>query len=79
MKKEIRKILKGRGKDFDDALANLMVDLLCAECGVDSSEANLTESESSMLAVQAEQVKRQLSSRESVRVPVCVAGMRGTV
>lgn len=67
------------GKDFDDALANLMVDLLCAECGVDSSEANLTESESAMLAVQAEQVKRQLSSRESVRVPVCVAGMRGTV
>lgn len=67
------------GKDFDDALARLLMDLLCAHCGADPSEVELTCGESAALAVQAEQVKRQLSSRESVRVPMHVAGMRGTV
>lgn len=67
------------GKDFDDALANLMIDLLCEQCGADPDGVELTAGESAALAVQAEQVKRQLSSRESVRVPLNVAGMSGTV
>ena len=67
------------GKDFDDALANLMVDLLCAQCGADPDAVDLTVGESAALAVRAEQVKRQLSSRESVRVPLDVAGMSGTI
>lgn len=67
------------GKDFDDALANLMVDLLCERCGADPDGVELTAGESAALAVQAEQVKRQLSSRESVRVPLNVAGMNGTI
>ena len=67
------------GKDFDDVLAQLMVDLLFQQQGLDSDAADLDAGDYGRLAIAAEQAKRQLSSRESVRVPLAVAGASGVV
>ena len=67
------------GKDFDDVLARLLLERLCAACGADPKDVRLFAGEQAALAVQAEQVKRQLSSRENVSVPLRLAGMSTTV
>ena len=67
------------GKDWDDALARLLVDLLADELDVDPYDLSLTPSEMNTLLVKAEQAKRQLSSRESVRLQVTAGGETGAV
>lgn len=67
------------GKDWDDALARLLVELLADELDVDSYDLSLTPSEMNALLVKAEQTKRQLSARESVKLQVTAGGETGTV
>lgn len=67
------------GKDWDDALARLLVELLADELDVDSYDLSLTSSEMNALLVKAEQTKRQLSARESVKMQVTAGGETGIV
>lgn len=67
------------GKDWDDALARFLVDLLAEELDVDPYDLSLSPSEMNALLVKAEQAKRQLSSRESVKLQVTAGGETGVV
>ena len=67
------------GKDWDDALARYMIEVMCDELDVDSATLILSTQEMNALIVQAEQVKRQLSSRARVRVRITAGGESAVV
>ena len=67
------------GKDWDDALSHLLVDTLADELDEDSGDLLLSADESAALMVKAEQAKRQLSSRERVRLQLSAGGRTGAV
>ena len=61
------------GKDWDDCIARYLAGEFEEQCGVDlGQDAEATAS----LLVTAEQVKKQLTSRDSVQVPLAYGGKR---
>lgn len=64
------------GKDWDDCIARYLAGEFEQRCGVDLSED--PEAVASLL-VTAEQVKKQLTSRDSVQVPLTYCGKRCVV
>jgi len=64
------------GKDWDDCIARYLASEFLEKYGVDlSSDKEMVES----LLVTAENVKKQLTSRDSVSVPIVYGDIRGTV
>ena len=64
------------GKDWDDCIARYLASEFEEQCGVDLSQD--AEAIASLL-VTAEQVKKQLTSRDSVQVPLAYGGKRCVV
>lgn len=64
------------GKDWDDCVARYLASEFLERYGVDVSQD--AEAVASLL-VTAENVKKQLTSRDSVTVPLAFGGVRGTV
>lgn len=64
------------GKDWDDCIARYIADEFAERYGVDiSDDPDMAAS----LMVMAENVKKQLTSKDVVRVPITCASIRGTV
>ena len=64
------------GKDWDDCIARYLTQQFCEEYGVDLSEDD--EMVASLL-VTAESVKKQLTSKDEVTVPIVYKDIRGSV
>ncbi len=64
------------GKDWDDCIARYLIDQFNEEYGVDISE---DDEVTSSLYVTAESVKKQLTSKDEVVVPLTYKGIRGEI
>lgn len=64
------------GKDWDDCIARYLAGRFLEEFGVDISE---DEETAASLLVTAESVKKQLTSKDEVHVPIVYKGVRGEI
>lgn len=64
------------GKDWDDCIARYLASEFLEKYGVDLSEDN--EMVASLLVI-AENIKKQLTSKDMVSVPITYQGVRGTI
>ncbi|MBR2835585.1 MAG: Hsp70 family protein [Coriobacteriales bacterium] len=67
------------GKDWDDALARHLLRAMCDELGIEYEEINPTLSEMNALIVQAENAKRQLSTRNEIKLKLSAGGYTASV